>query len=231
LRGQSQPNRTVSLGRAGTVNRLLDCAEMVELEADEQHEDHPCTALELIATDKDLLAYMLQDVRVLARQVCAGEVLLQRHETVHWQVHGLARRAVICDPGALAQPVERCIVGFFGERRPDAQQSVVDDIEVDLLFEFRSYPGILSYSSTELVDNYWANLVIHAEPSDSQDWRKSVVHQRAVAEISPRQYRSVRIHNGRLPGGVVGSEAIRIDRTKFWDYGAEGIWDAVRSYA
>lgn len=202
-----------------------------ELTATEQLEDHPCTNLDLVTSDQALLAYMLQDIRVLARQVDSGEVELQPHEVLHWRVHGLARRAVICDPLALAQPVERQVVGFFGERRADASQSVVDEIEVDLLLEFRNHPGILSYSSTELVDNYWANLVIHVEPVDSQEWRNSAVHRKAVSDISPRQYRSVRIHNGRLPGGVVGSEAITIDRTKFWDYCESGIWEAVRDYA
>ncbi len=187
-------------------------------------------------SDEALLAYMLQDVRVLARQVDNGEIDLQPFETLYWDVHGLARRAVICDPEALAQPLQRRVVGFFGERRPQARQSVVDDVEVDLLLEFRSHPGILSYSSTELVDNYWANLVIHEKPVDSEAWRNSAVHMRAVAEVSPRQYRSVRIHNGRLPGGVVGSGAITIDRTKFWDYGdswddgSSEIWEAVRDY-
>ena len=203
---------------------------MIELAADEQILDHPCTALDLITTDADLLAYMLHDVRVLARQVRSGEVSLGRYEVKYWQVHGLARRAVICDPASLAVPLERCIVGFFGERRPDAKQSVVDDIEVDLLLEFRSYPGILSYSSTELLDNYWANLVIHAKPTDAQDWRESSVHKRAVEQIAPHQYQSVRIHNGRLPGGVAGSEAIKIERTKFWDYSESETWEAVRNY-
>lgn len=184
-----------------------------------------------MSSDKALLAYMLQDVRVLARRVESRETDLQPHQVLHWDVHGLARRAVICDPAALALPVERCVVGFFGERRPEAKQSVVDDIEVDLLLEFRSHPGILSYSSIELVDNYWANLVIHEQPVDAQEWRNSAVHKRAVAEISPRQYQSVRIHNGRLPGGVVGSGSISIDRTKFWEYGGSGIWEAVRDYA
>ena len=204
---------------------------LIELAATEQLEDHPCTDLALVTSDKALLAYMLQDIRVLARQVGNREIDVQPYETLQWDVHGLARRAVICDPKALYQLVERCVVGFFGERRPEARQSVVDDIEVDLLLEFRSHPGILSYSSIELVDNYWANLVIHEKPVDSQEWRNSDVHKRAVAEISPRQYRSVRIHNGRLPGGVVGSAAITIDRTKFWDYGVPGTWEAVRDYA
>jgi len=204
---------------------------LIELAATEQIEDHPCTDLALVTSDRALLAYMLQDLRVLARQVGSREIDLKPYETLHWEVHGLARRAVICDPEALAAPLERCVVGFFGERRPDAEQSVVDDIEVDLLLEFRSHPGILSYSSTELVDNYWANLVVHEKPVDSQEWRNSDVHRRAVAEISPRQYRSVRIHNGRLPGGVVGSGEITIDRTKFWDYSTTDIWEAVRDYA
>lgn len=210
--------------------------ERTKLAANEEREDRPCTAISLIDSDRALMAYMLQDVRVLARQVGNGEVALAPYETLHWEVHGLSRRAVICHPKALALPIDRCVVGFFGERRADASQSVVDDFEVELLMEFRSYPGILSYSSTELIDNYWANLVIHALTDDAQDWRGSKVHKRAVTEISPRQYRSVRIHNGKLPGGVVGGEAITVERTKFWDYGEKpnptgAVWEGERAYS
>ncbi len=193
--------------------------------------DHPCTDLALLDSDRALLGYMLQDVRALTRRVCSGELDFQPYETLHWDVHGLARRMVICDPAGLRRPDEWCVVGFFGERRPDADQAIVDDIEGDLLEEFRSHPGILSYSSMELVDNYWANLVIHQEPADTEKWRTSRVHVRAAEQVSPRHYLSVRIHNGRLPGGVIGNDSIVIERTKFWDYSSEPAWQGERAYA
>ena len=33
-----------------------------------------------------------------------------------------------------------------------------------------------------------------------------------------------------LACGVVGSEAIRIDQTKFWEYRDPEVWEAVRDY-
>ena len=204
---------------------------MQTLSANEQVDDRPCTDLALLSSDRALLGYMVQDLRSLVRRVCSGAVELQPYETLHWAVHGLARRTVICDPVGLRREEGLCVVGFFGERRVDADQAVVDDIEGDLIAEFRSHPGILSYSSIELVDNYWANLVIHDAPSDTARWRESRVHVQAAEEVSPRHYRSVRIHNGHLLGGVVGDESIVIERTKFWDYTSEPTWLGERAYA
>ena len=52
--------------------------------------------------------------------------------------------------------------------------------------------------------------------------------------MSPILYRDVRIHNGRLPGGVDSRNEISIYRTKYWDYGpvtdAEQTWTAIREW-
>ena len=41
-------------------------------------------------------------------------------------------------------------------------------------------------------------------------------------------YRTVRIHNGVLPDGVMGNRSIVVERTKYWDYGSAKVWHAVR---
>lgn len=210
-------------------------SEVVHLAPDEFSIDHPCTDPSLYEADEQLLAYMLQDLRALVRRRRSGEIDLEPYEALAWSVHGLARRQVICDPAALEDQRNVCIVGFFGERRgnPETQQRI-DRLESALLNEFRSVPGVLSYSSMELVDDYWANLVVHAAAADREEWRNRDVHREAAEDASPEHYRNVRIHHGVLAGGVCSSNMIRLVRTKYWDYGGDpvlGKWTAERELA
>lgn len=190
--------------------------------------EHPCADPSLYAGDEALLAYILQDLRALMRRVRKGEVHARPSQKIEWEVHGLKRRMVLCDPSSLLTEDTQQVVGFFGTRRIDADVEGLEEIELELLDEFRSYPGIRSYSSIELVDHHWANLVIHAHPDDRVAWRGSVAHRRAAESIAPRVYSHVRIHNGSLPGGVIGSEQIDLAVTKYWDYTTSRPWHAIR---
>jgi hypothetical protein len=195
--------------------------------------DHPCADPALYEPDQQLLAYMLQDLRALVRRMHTGQIELQPYETRAWSVHDLQRRSVVCNPTGLAASTDVRIVGFFGERRGDSDtQGRIDQLERQLLTQFREFPGVLSYSSIELVDDYWANLVVHADDGDREAWRNGRVHREAAEDASPDHYRSVRIHHGLLHGGVCSSNMIRLLRTKYWDYGevssgAPG-WTAIR---
>jgi hypothetical protein len=203
--------------------------DVVQLGAYETVLAHPCTDVSLYAPDLDVMAYMLQDLRTLLRSADAGKVEVAAHAAIAWQVHGLRRRTVVCDPEQVRARQRVSIVGFFGNRRSELPYEAVDTIDVRLLDEFRSYPGILSYTSTELADDYWANLVVHAEPEDRESWRGSTAHAHAV-DMAPHLYSSVRIYNGHLPEGVGGSRAIEIDSTKYWDYESEPAWRAIRVF-
>ena len=195
---------------------------------DESPPDHPGASTTLYQSDIALLNYLLQDLRALMRRAATGQVRLLPHQRVTWEVHGLQRRTVVCDPDQLLAFEDVQVVGFFGDRRPTADVPAVDEVEVGLLEEFRSYPGILSYSSVELVDDQWANLVVHREPTDREAWRESAIHVDAVDRIAPPTYRSVRIHNGCIKGGVIGPETVVIETTKYWDYDATPTWHAIR---
>ena len=178
--------------------------------------------------DISLLNYLLHDLRVLIRRAAKGEIDLSPQQVITWEVHGLQRRTVTCDPDALQTLGDVQIVGFFGDRRANADQQAIDTSEFDLIGEFVNYPGIMSYSSVELVDHYWANLVVHRDPDDREQWRRSAIHVRAVDEVAPGAYHSVRIHNGRVRGGVCGSATVLIDVTKYWDYDESPVWHAIR---
>lgn len=201
----------------------------VELAPNEGPPEHPCADPKLYHSDIALLNYLLQDIRALVRQAAAGLIELDPYQQLAWEVHGLRRRTVICDPTRLVEHADVQIVGFFGNRRTDTNRDEIDEVNLGLLGEFRDYPGILSYSSVELVDDHWANLVVHAEPTDRERWRSSTLHIRAAEDLSPDFYHSVRIHNGCLPLGVVGPETVVIETTKYWDYDVSPAWRAQRA--
>ena len=195
---------------------------------DESPDAHPCADVRLYHADLALLNYLLQDLRALVRRAAAGAIELAPFERITWQVHGLARRTVVCEPEALLRPDDVRVVGFFGHRRSTPQARLVDATELDVIAEFRNYPGILSYSSIELIDDQWANLVVHAEATDPQAWRHCPVHIQAAEELAPTVYHSVRIHNGAIGGGPIGSETVVIECTKYFDYDTEPMWHAIR---
>lgn len=203
--------------------------DVVEIGPDEVVPGHACTEVSLYSPDLDLLAYMLQDVRSMIRSNDAGKIDLVAHEPTFWEVHGLRRRTVVCEPERIRERDRVHVVGFFAERRENIDYFSLDELELGLLLEFRNFPGILSYSSIELANDFWANLVVHREPEDTNSWRGNSPHTRAV-EMSPKLYSAIRIHNGHLNGGVAGNQAIAIDRTKYWDYECDPVWQALRSF-
>ena len=219
-------------------------SEPLAIGPDEVVDDHPCTATSLYAVDRGLIAYMLQDVRALVRLWADGTTAVELHEPIIWWVHGLKRRLVPCDLDRLVDGCDLEVVGFFGSRRLqpegglEAGEDPIDGLDAQLTAEFRNHPGIASYSTIQMHDGFWANLVLHSVPSDAEGWRGSDVHQGAVA-MSPTLYRDVRIHNGLLPGGVESTNEIVLHQTKYWDYGnredrpvpdVEPVWTAVRQW-
>lgn len=202
--------------------KLLGSAEAVNR--------RPFTSPRLLARDKDVLSYLLEDLRALmASAESTGPI--QPYESHEWTVHDLKRKAVICNPQALRSARrEVCLVGFFGQRHLDRDGTALEEANVELVLEFKHYPGILSYSSMELVDGNWANLVLHDKPEAREYWRASHRHAEAAQKLSPQFYRSVRIHNGVLPRGVAGAGSMFIQRTKYWDFARPTVWQAVREW-
>ena len=194
----------------------------------ESPEEHSFAAVDRYRSDIALLNYLLQDLRVLVRRYAKDELELSEHQKIVWEVHGLQRRTVVCNPKRLLEDTTVQFVGFFGDRRDTVDEVVLNANEQALLDEFVNYPGILSYSSTELVNGYWANLVVHSEPDDREAWRGSHIHKDAVATIAPAAYHNVRIHNGRIDAGVIGSDTVVIGSTKYWDYDTDPVWHATR---
>ena len=172
--------------------------------------------------------WMLASLRWSLFEAEAGNSQLKVYQPLEWIEDGLRRRMVVCDLERLRIEHDVWAVGFFGERRPDRDCSPLDEVNADIVLEFRDYPGILSYSSMEFPNGNWANLVLHDPPETREQWRSSERHARAANELSPLYYTTVRIHNGFLPNGIIGSQPILITSTKYWDYSRGSVWRATR---
>lgn len=191
----------------------------------------PFTSVELYAVDMAVLNGMLEDLRTVLSDAEAGARVVIPHKQIAWKVEGLTRRVLICNLERLRLPQEVCAVGFFSERHPGLDIRPLEEANLEVVREFKKYPGVLSYSSVELPDGYWANLVLHDTPDVVEKWRESERHARAVRDLSPVHYKNVRIHNATLAEGVFGNTALRIERTKYFDYEGDEEWRAVREPA
>jgi len=202
----------------------------IRLGIDEDPADHPCAEVRHYNADLAVLEHLLGDLRAMLGRAAAGETVLHPYQILSWQENGLRRRTVMCDPEALLQGgSDVLLVGFLGNRRSTDEANIIDEFDFDVIGEFRQYPGILSYSSMELVPNQWANLVVHLHARDRESWRRSAVHIEAAEDLSPRVFHSVRIHNGRLRGGLIGDGRVTVEVTKYWDYDSDPMWHAVRT--
>ena len=190
----------------------------------------PFTAVEMTGRDLGILHGILADVRAVVVEVEEGARHHVPFQKLVWKVGGLTHRLLLTDIGRVRSHPGLCVVGFFGDKRPDKDGRLLDEANTEIVAEFHKYPGILAYASLELPNDHWANLVLHDDPVDVQFWRTSEMHAWAVETLSPLHYFNVRIHNGILTSGIFESPRIVIRKTKYFDYTTTGdMWRAERT--
>lgn len=167
-------------------------------------------------------------VAVLRRILNGGAARPAQARPLTMEVGDQARphRVIICDDDALRTESAPTLVGFFAQKRFGLDHARLTEVDDQLVAEFPRHPGILSYSSIALSDGDWGNLVILRSSSDGQRWREGDRHAWAARDLAPAHYRSVRLHNGWLPGGLLSEADPVLLRTRYWDY--EAGWRAER---
>ena len=204
-------------------------SEAVALGPNEAVFNRPFTAVELLDADVGILRGMLRDLRRVLEESDSGDREFESLQRIVWRVDGLTRRLLICDEKKLRNHLALCVVGFFAERRRDIDVSPLEEANTAIIGEFAKYPGILSYSSVELADGHWGNLVLHDDPIDKDYWRRSELHVSAVETLSPAHYKNVRIQNARLTDYLMGHPTFKITKTKYFDYSGDDGWRAERT--
>ncbi len=139
---------------------------------------------------------------------------------------GLLHRMVILAPQQLLGLTSLAVVGFCGQKRPDANADLLQGVDAELLQEFLHHTYVLSYSSIERPDGDWANRVLLDRAEGIEHWRTIQRHAYAARQLSPQFDTSIRLHNGWLPGGLL-APAIALTSTKYYDF-REGWWQALR---
>jgi hypothetical protein len=88
---------------------------------------------------------------------------------------------------------------------------------------------VLSYSSFELDDGNYVNLVLLDGPAAKEHWRTSSRHAYAARDLAPEFYACIRLQNAHLPHGLARPEDLSIVATKYYDYQQDQPWHAVRA--
>jgi hypothetical protein len=142
--------------------------------------------------------------------------------TEHW----------ICvpDPRRLAETLPVAAVGFFGQARTGLDHRPIIDREHDIVARAATFGGLLTYYNLRLSDGRYGNLVLFDAPPSKGHVTADPVHGEAVA-LTPRYYRSLRLHHAELADGVLGERALELLRTRYLDFGGEPVWSAVREPA
>lgn len=170
--------------------------------------------------DLAILRYMAQRIYVtlylLDEPADPSQPLVYYSEEGRKYIHRIA----IYKPEELLQNNSIDFVGFVSAKLKPGSLQVIEEIHsVDkkLIVELISTPGLLSYSSMEMRDGRWCNLVLLSDAEAKLHIRNSETHAYAAYQLSPRYYEWVRIHNGTMPGGLAGNEMV-LQRTKYYQF-------------
>lgn len=170
--------------------------------------------------DLVILRYMTQRINItlylLDGPTNPSQPLLYYLEEGHKYTHRIA----IYTPQELLLNNKLDFVGFISRKLQPGDSQVIEEIRaVDkkLIVELINTPGLMSYSSLELRDGRWCNLVLFSGPELKMHLKKSETHAYAAYQLSPRYYDWVRLHNGIMPGGLARNEML-LQKTKLYQF-------------
>lgn len=174
--------------------------------------------------DLVVLRHMAQRVSVtlrsLAQEITPTRPLLFYLDERRRRIHRMA----IYNPEELLRHNELAFVGFVSGKLKPLSPSIAADLRImdrKLVKELANTPGLLSYSSLELHEGNWCNLVLLNDPEVKVRLKQSANHQYAAYEVAPSCYEWIRLHNGYMPEGLAGNEMV-LQKTRYYRYqGAE----------
>ncbi len=170
--------------------------------------------------DLVVLRYMAQRVSVtlhsLAQEITPTSPMLfylnERHRRTH--------RMTIYNPEELLRHNELTFVGFVSGKLKPLRPSAAADLRImdkKLVKELENTPGLLSYSSLELHEGNWCNLVLLNDPEVKVLLKQSANHQYAAYDVAPGCYEWIRLHHGYMPEGLAGNKMV-LQKTRYYRY-------------
>jgi hypothetical protein len=129
-------------------------------------------------------------------------------------------RMAIYNPEELLLNHELAFVGFISGKLRPLRPSVAADLRImdrKLIAELVDTPGLLSYSSLELHDGNWCNLVLLNDPKVKIHLKNTETHRYAAHELAPSCYEWIRLHNGMMPAGLANNEML-LQKTTYYQF-------------
>ena len=170
--------------------------------------------------DLVLLRYMAQKIYItlylLDEPVDPSQPLLYYLEEGQKYTHRIA----IYSPQELLLSKKLDFVGFISRKLQPEDPQVIEEIrsiDKKLVVELISTPGLMSYSSLELRNGRWCNLVLFSGTGMKKHLKNSETHAYAAYQLSPRYYDWVRLHNGVMPGGMARNEML-LQKTTYYRF-------------
>ncbi len=184
----------------------------------------PFASTDRVPADRAEMVAMVRDLCLVLEGIDVSQ-----HDP---EAGGWSKRVILTESGLSRPDQPATVVGFFGQKRRDAADHLVEAIDEmnDLLIErFSTFASIRGYVSRVLADetNY-ANLVVMDSADAIGTWRNQLPHPEAAGSLSESFYANVRIYNGHLSAGFSVPEAMTLRVVKYWDYRVAPHWKAIR---
>jgi hypothetical protein len=200
---------------------------IVHLEPTDILTERPFTDPTHTMADLNVLRYMSDQLSLVLGEL---GVSARRPRYLIWQQvepDGRQHRIVIIRPETLRTLRPLLVVGFFGQRRQDADPTSLHPLDQILIDELPEHPGLLSYSTLALPCGNFGNLILFADRETKSHWSRSKYHAQAIA-LAPDYYSSVRIYNGLSPEGLADSQTLSLTVASYYDYQDRPMWRAMR---
>lgn len=190
--------------------------------------ERPFTHIDHITKDREILVHMARQLNVFLEK---HPDILEMSKSIYIdEPDGRSHRYFVPRVEALTQTSKVYLVGFFSHKQEGAASDHFGDLDNRLIEQLPMYQEILSYSTMELPNGDFGNLVLLSDEEAKTKWMQGKIHNRAV-DLSPDYYQYVRINNGVLPEGIAKPDLLRITRVKYYDYLEDPPWKAVRELA
>ena len=133
---------------------------------------------------------------------------------------GRTHRIALYQCQNLLQCTQPAFVGFISRKKDSLEASVLNELlNVDkiLVVEMANNPGILAYSSLELRNGIWYNMVLMDTSDAKNQVLRSETHAYAAYQLSSRYYKWIRLQIGLMPYGIT-NDAMKIVRTRYYTF-------------
>jgi hypothetical protein len=196
--------------------------------------ERPFTNADNTAREVDVMHYMLEEERELARGWAEAGDAAPQHLVVREQdEQGRRHLLVVPSTRSMVAAGDVTAIGFFGRVREDVDHSILFGLEDQLVERMAGYgeAGLLSYYDVELVapKGAYGNLILFSTPDVPEAWYRDEVHRSAV-ELSPGHYYEVRLHKGTVAGPLLDGGPITVERTKYFDFKGADVWSGLRRF-